>query len=66
MAKYTISVMASIETESLLDGRDDVERVVDLLTSEFASVAYCVELREPELATPLFEETSERDYVTLH
>jgi hypothetical protein len=58
--------MATIETESLLDGREDVERVVDLLTSEFVSVAYCIELREQELSTPLFEESSGREYVTFH
>jgi hypothetical protein len=69
MARYTVSVTATIESSSLLEGRCDAERMVELLTNEFFSVAYNVELREPDLGNTLFEETSSghgREHVTFH
>jgi len=69
MARYTVSVTATIEASSLLEGRCDAERMVELLTNEFFSVAYNVELREPDLGNTLFEETSAghgREHVTFH
>ncbi len=46
MAKFAISVIATIEASSLVEGRDDAERVVELLSREFDSMSYCVELLE--------------------
>lgn len=69
MARYTVSVTATIEASSLLEGRCDAERIVELLTNEFFSVAYNVELREPDLGNTLYEENSPghgRQPVTFH
>jgi hypothetical protein len=66
MARYTISVTATIEAASLLEGRFDAERMVELLTSEFLSVAYNVELREPDLGSTIFEDSAGHEPVTYH
>jgi hypothetical protein len=66
MARYTISVTATIEATSLIEGRCDAERMVELLTSEFLSVAYNVELREPSLGNTIFEESAGGEPVTYH
>lgn len=58
MARYTVSVTATIEASSLLEGRCDAERLVELLNEEFFSVAYNVELREPDLGNTLYEANS--------
>ncbi len=46
MAKFAISVFATIDASSLVEGRDDAERLVELLSKEFDSMSYCVELVE--------------------
>ena len=66
MAKFTVSVIATIEASSLVEGRSDAERVIELLTEEFGSLAYCVELREPDLGNTVFEESSESQSATYH
>ncbi|MDR3437456.1 hypothetical protein [Telmatospirillum sp.] len=66
MAKYTISVTATIDSPSLIEGRCDAERLVELLNSEFMSVDYCVELRETKRGNTVFEETTGRPSLTLH
>jgi hypothetical protein len=66
MAKYTVSLTATIETATLLEGRCEAERLVEMLTSEFLSVDYCVELREPNLGHIVFEEAAGRETVTYH
>jgi hypothetical protein len=66
MAKYTISVTATIDAPSLIEGRCDLERLVDMLNSEFIGVDYCVELRETARGGTLMEESTTHATMTFH
>ncbi|MTJ84264.1 MAG: hypothetical protein F8N37_25045 [Telmatospirillum sp.] len=66
MAKYTISVTATIDSPSLIEGRCDAERLVDLLNSEFIAIDYCVELKENTRGSTVFEEATGRSALTFH
>jgi hypothetical protein len=66
MAKYTVSVTAAIDTSSLVEGRSEAKRLVELLTDEFLSVAYCVEVLEPDHGHTVFEESGGGEPATYH
>jgi hypothetical protein len=66
MARYTVSVTATIESSSLIEGRCDAETLVELLKNEFPYITYSVELRESGVSNALFEDSTGDGPATFH
>jgi hypothetical protein len=64
--KYAVSMTLTIEASSLTEGRDNAERLLEILTNEFGSLAYYVEIQESETGDALPEALLGCEPVTYH